>query len=89
MHLTECAKLQINGGMNDLLTPVDIEKLAAENGRSIPEVCRNAAVAASTFSRWKAGKTTPSIEVYRRIRDAAAQPRLVTQKTPEASGVSA
>ncbi|HQT65818.1 MAG TPA: transposase [Acidocella sp.] len=58
--------------MSDILSPTEIEKLAAKNGRTMPEVCRLAGVAPSTFSRWRAKKTSPSIDVYQRIRDAAA-----------------
>lgn len=58
--------------MAELLTPSDIEALAAKAGKSIAQVCRDARIAQSTFSRWKAGKTEPTLDVYRRIRDATA-----------------
>jgi transcriptional regulator with XRE-family HTH domain len=57
--------------MGELLTPSEIEGLAAKAGKSIAQLCRDAGVAQSTFSRWKAGKTEPTLDVYRRIRDAA------------------
>ena len=57
--------------MSDLLTPADVERLAQRAGIPMVELCRRAGVAASIFSRWKAGKTEPSLENYRRIRDAA------------------
>jgi transcriptional regulator with XRE-family HTH domain len=65
------AILQIRCAMADLLSPQDIERLAATAGMSIADVCRRAGVAPSIFSRWKAGKTEPNLENYRRIRDAA------------------
>ena len=60
--------------MGDLLTPSDIEALAAEAGKSIAQVCRDAGIAQSTFSRWKRGTTEPTLDVYRRLRDAATKP---------------
>jgi predicted transcriptional regulator len=56
--------------MDDLLTPADIERLAREAGISLADACRRAGIAQSTFSRWKAGKTEPTLGVYRRLRDA-------------------
>ena len=67
--------------MNDLLTPADIERKAAEAGITLKEVCVRAGIAQSTFSRWKAGKTEPTLDVYRRIRDAL----LPVQPAPGAS----
>jgi transcriptional regulator with XRE-family HTH domain len=64
--------MQIKCGMHDLLSPDQVEALAAERGRSMVEVCRDAGIAFSTFSRWRAGETSPSIEVYRRLCTAAA-----------------
>lgn len=63
--------------MTDLLTPADIKRLASERGMTMAAVCAKAGIATSTFSRWQAGKTEPSIGVYRQIVDAiggAAQP---------------
>jgi transcriptional regulator with XRE-family HTH domain len=56
-----------------LLTPLDLEQRAAAAGISTTEMCRRAGVAVSTFTRWKAGKTEPTLDVYRRLRDATAQ----------------
>ena len=53
--------------MDSLLTPADIERLAEEAGLTLKEVCARAGIAQSTFSRWRAGKTVPSIDVYQRI----------------------
>jgi predicted transcriptional regulator len=55
--------------MSELLTPTDIERLVRQLGIPIAEVCRRAGAATSIFARWKAGKTEPNPENYRRIRD--------------------
>ena len=60
--------------MADLLTPVQIERLAEAAGKSMKRVCEEAAIAPSTFSRWKAGRTEPTLSVYRRIVDAVSPP---------------
>jgi transcriptional regulator with XRE-family HTH domain len=57
--------------MAELLTPTDIERLAKQGGKSIAEVCREAGIAQSTFSRWKRGATEPTLDVYRRLATAA------------------
>jgi transcriptional regulator with XRE-family HTH domain len=53
--------------MADLLTPSDVEKLAAQRGMTLRRVCTVAGVAYSTFGRWKRGATSPTLDVYRRI----------------------
>lgn len=53
--------------MPDLLTAADIEARARAAGLSMPEVCKRADIAVSTFWRWKAGKTEPGIGVYQRL----------------------
>lgn len=53
--------------MSDLLSATDIETRAKAAGLSIGDICKRADIALSTFYRWKAGKTNPSIEVYRRL----------------------
>ncbi|RVT90738.1 XRE family transcriptional regulator [Rhodovarius crocodyli] len=63
--------------MAPLLTPADIEARAASCGKSMAQVCREAAIAPSTFSRWKAKKTEPTLDVYRRLVEAAFAPREV------------
>jgi predicted transcriptional regulator len=70
--------------MSDLLTPADVERMAWEGRISIAELCRRAGVAPSIFSRWKAGKTEPSMENYRRIRDVAqaARPKNTRGRRP-------
>lgn len=70
--------------MSELLSPADIERLAAEAGLTLKEVCARAGIAQSTFSRWKAGKTEPTLDVYRRIRDAI-RPTSPAESTPEAA----
>jgi transcriptional regulator with XRE-family HTH domain len=59
--------------MDELLTPDDIERLAKLAGLTLKEVCSRAGIAQSTFSRWKAGATEPTLDVYRRLRDAVLQ----------------
>lgn len=54
-------------GMHELLTPQDIEARAAKAGRTMTDVCRSAGVAPSTFTRWKAGQTEPTLGIYRRL----------------------
>jgi transcriptional regulator with XRE-family HTH domain len=67
-------ELCINAGVmiGDLLTASEIEAEAAAAGLSMAEVCRRAGVAQSTFTRWKSGKTEPTLDVYRKLRDAAS-----------------
>jgi len=65
--------------MLQLMTAEEIEGLAAKAGLSMAEVCRRAKIAPTTFTRWKAGKTEPTLGVYRRLcaaveRPAALQP---------------
>lgn len=55
---------------DELLSPSDVERLAAEAGVSLPDLCGRAGISHTTFYRWKAGKTEPTLDVYRRIRDA-------------------
>jgi transcriptional regulator with XRE-family HTH domain len=60
--------------MSELLTPTDVERLAKQAGLTLKQVCERAGIAQSTFSRWKGGVTEPTLDVYRRIRDAVAEP---------------
>jgi transcriptional regulator with XRE-family HTH domain len=53
-----------------LLSPADVERLAAQAGLTLKEVCSRAGIAQSTFSRWRAGKTSPTLDVYERLREA-------------------
>lgn len=70
--------------MHDLLSPADVERLAGEARMSMAEVCRRAGIAQSTFTRWKANRTEPSIGVYRRIV-AALRPDADVSSRPEAA----
>jgi transcriptional regulator with XRE-family HTH domain len=54
-----------------LLAPDEIEAKAAAVGKSMADVCREAGIAPSTFSRWRRGETEPTLGVYRRICLAA------------------
>lgn len=65
--------------MSILLTPANIEAKAAAAGRTMAEVCRQAGIAPSTFTRWKRGETEPTLGVYRRLCDAVG----VTVVEPE------
>lgn len=56
--------------MPELLTPTEVEARAKAVGLTMPEVCKLADIAVSTFWRWKHGKTNPSIDVYQRLIDA-------------------
>lgn len=56
--------------MADLLTPQDLEELAKANGKTMAQVCREAKIAPSTFTRWKAGETEPTLGIYRRLSEA-------------------
>lgn len=53
--------------MSKLLTPHDVEAKAKDAGLSIADVCKRAGIAQSTFSRWKAGRTSPTLTIYQRI----------------------
>lgn len=75
MHLT-CAFLQTyHVGMPELPTPDDIEARAKAAGLTIPEVCKLAEIAPSTFWRWKHGKTSPTVGVCQKLIDATATTR--------------
>ena len=56
--------------MDELLSPADVERLAGESGLSLKELFARADISHTTFYRWKAGKTTPNLVVYERIRNA-------------------
>jgi predicted transcriptional regulator len=56
--------------MAHVVSPDEIEAKAKAAGLSIAEVCRRARVAQSTFSRWKVGKTKPTLGVYQRLCEA-------------------
>lgn len=53
--------------MPELLSPSDVETLARDRGLSVAQLCAQAGVAHSTFTRWRAGKTEPTLDVYRRF----------------------
>lgn len=56
--------------MDGLLSPADIERMAAEAGITVPELCRRAGIAHTTFYRWKRDETQPTLRIYERIRKA-------------------
>jgi predicted transcriptional regulator len=53
--------------MERLLSPQEIERMAAEVGMPLAELFRRAGIAHTTFYRWRAGQTEPTLTVYRRI----------------------
>ena len=57
--------------MSKLLAPTDIERIADAAGTTIAKICRDARVARSTFTRWKAGQTVPRLTGYQRLSEAA------------------
>lgn len=57
----------------DPLTAEHIERLATAAGLSIPTLCRLAGVSKGAFYRWRSGKRVPSVETYRKLRDAAME----------------
>lgn len=54
----------------ELPKPADIETRAQAAGLSIADVCKRADIALSTFYRWKAGKTAPTLTICQRLLDA-------------------
>lgn len=55
------------------LTPSEIETIAADRGIPMAELLRRAGIHRTTFSRWLAGDTEPTLSVYRRIIAALEQ----------------
>lgn len=61
----------------DLLA--DLERRAAKQKTTLPEVCTAAGLAASTVRRWRAGLSAPTQNTYRflvKFMDGEAQPKL-------------
>lgn len=55
--------------MDELLSPADVERIAAAAGLPLKDLCTRAGISHTTFYRWRAGKTRPTLDVYERIRD--------------------
>jgi transcriptional regulator with XRE-family HTH domain len=55
--------------MGDLLSPAEIERLADDAGLSVAELCKRANVAHTTFYRWRLGRTSPSLDIYQRLKE--------------------
>jgi transcriptional regulator with XRE-family HTH domain len=53
--------------MNDFLTPAEMERRAALAGMSIKDLAAAAGISHTTFYRWRAGKSEPSLDVYKRL----------------------
>ena len=75
--------LCINALMPDVMTAPEIEALAWKAGLSMAEVCRRAGIAQSTFTRWKAGKTEPTLDAYRRLCHAVMPDDQKLSLTPQ------
>jgi transcriptional regulator with XRE-family HTH domain len=56
--------------MDEILSPIEIERLATGAGITLAELCRRAEISYSTFYRWRETRTTPSIDVYARLLKA-------------------
>ena len=56
---------------DDPLTPEYIERLRVEAGMRVGELCAAADVHRSVWSRWQGGRYNPSVEIVRKLRDAA------------------
>lgn len=64
----------------------DLEAQARAKGLSISDVCQEAGVARSTFTRWKAGSHEPNMRTFQKISEAiAAAPKLAPPEFQEAS----
>jgi transcriptional regulator with XRE-family HTH domain len=61
--------------MGHLLSPREMEAKAKELGLSMEVLCERAGIAPSTFYRWKAGTTSPSVAIYQRLCEAMEPPR--------------
>lgn len=68
-------KLRNNAQMNatTLLSPTEIESAARKNGWTLASLCREAKVAPSNFTRWKAGANGMTVKVYERLIAVASQ----------------
>ena len=71
----------IGKSMTDVPTPQDLEILAVRAGISVAEACRRAGLVPDVFTRWKRGKSNPSIEnvrgIVRELECAVAERGLV------------
>jgi transcriptional regulator with XRE-family HTH domain len=45
--------------------------LAKARGLTIAQLCARAGIAHSTFTRWRSGRTSPTLDVYQRLVDVA------------------
>lgn len=56
--------------MMQIATAEQVEEHARRAGKSLAGICRDAGIARSTFTRWKSGRTEPTLAVYKRILSA-------------------
>lgn len=54
---------------------IELEREANRLGISANELCRRAGIARSTWTRWKAGVTSPRLEIWRRIERVLEEAR--------------
>jgi transcriptional regulator with XRE-family HTH domain len=55
--------------MSAFLTAAEFRRAASVSGRTMVDVCREARVAFSTFTRWERDKTSPRLRTYGRLLD--------------------
>jgi transcriptional regulator with XRE-family HTH domain len=65
--------------MSYTVPPSEVEEHAKAAGKTMADVCREAGIAQSTFSRWKAGHTSPTLEKYNALLKAAAVPHTLNE----------
>jgi predicted transcriptional regulator len=70
--------------MSDFESADEIYRRAAAAGLTIGELSQRAGVAASTFVRWKGGRSSPSLRTYERIfkvvRDAEQREAIIARR---------
>ena len=59
-------------GMDSISVVEELEARAKAVGLSLNEVCRQAGVARSTFTRWKSGDHTPTIRVLQKMDEVVS-----------------
>lgn len=60
---------------DSLLSPIELEALARQNGWSLAALCRESKVAPSNFTRWKNGANGMTFRIYERVYRVASQKR--------------
>jgi predicted transcriptional regulator len=73
MHLQMCINAFIMTRMTPQYFISHVETLAAEAGLTIDELCKEAKVARSTFTRWKNGDSKPTFSTISKFEKAATK----------------